>query len=135
MATVGGLRVGSAISVNTGITTGTGATLTGTAYTAPANGYAIITIGYITCSVTGSIANGRAYISIAGNIVADTGNTTSATSRWYGPNSYNATAATGTTPWTLYVGPGQTITYNLQGGSTGTANASFLFSGTELING
>jgi hypothetical protein len=134
MATVGGLRVGNAISVNQTFSTNT-TTITGTVYTAPSNGYAILTVTSFSCSVGGTAVL-RSFITIAGQILADTGSTSTATGRSYGPTTSNQTTSTGAAPWTMYLGPGQSIQYSAQGASgLYTGQCTFAFHGVELING
>jgi hypothetical protein len=137
MATIGGYRIGSPVTLySTPSFNTTSASGSATVYTAPSNGFALLTVGAINVTASGTTFGSRGYITIAGNTVTDTGVATTSTTRYYGPNNISATSATTPSPWLLYLGPGQSISYAYSISSiAGAVSFSILFNGLEFING
>jgi hypothetical protein len=137
MATVsGGYKVNAAVIINNTVTrTASIGTTSGVWYTAPANGFAILTVALLTTSCTVAGAGGSATAYVNGTVILSTQTNTAVGTTYLG-GSAQATAATGPAVSTIYLGPGQTLDYNLTITSvaTGTLNATCRVFGVEYIN-
>jgi hypothetical protein len=133
MATVaGGYKINGPVFVNSTFSRSTIGVSTGTFYTAPANGYAMITVREITVNTTGTSGSSNANISLSGMILTST---TSGTGNFYFGSVPRNNATPGVPAQVIYVGPGQSITYTLdQTTALGSLAAAVSFFGVEYVN-
>jgi hypothetical protein len=139
MATVaGGYRINGAVLINNTVTRSSSiGTTTGVWYTAPSNGFAILTVAVLeaNCSVASGVATGSANIYVNGTVVLANKAIGSTGSTYFGGN-VQATTLTGPSGFVIYLGPGQTLDYNLNIGTAavGTLNVNCRVFGVEYVN-
>jgi hypothetical protein len=134
MATIaGGYKVNAAIAVNNQVSRSSVGTTTGTWYTAPSNGFAIITLSALSTAVSSASSGGSSAITIGGIPVCTQAAGTVATVYFGG--SPNSASSTGPIPPIIYLGPGQSISYDLTiSGIAGAMTATARLFGVEYIN-
>ena len=137
MATIsGGYKVNAAIAINTNFSrTSSAGTTTGTFYTAPSNGFAIINplILFAQCVTANPGDTGAATLQVAGITVATIAVTATGIKYWVGTDVN--LAATLTQAPVIYLGPSQSLTATITLSTAATsANCTARFFGVEYIN-
>lgn len=143
MATVaGGYKVNAAINVSSNIVRSTTGTTTGSFYTAPSNGFAIITISEMyayTTTPPGVAGSQTMEIRVGGasGVPLVTKTAGAAASILYFANYGLNTAGTGSPATVIYLGPGQDLYYTVAlnvGAGGGNIQVTARFFGVEYTN-